>query len=236
MHNPLLLSESLIWQLPGFVVVKDCDSNYLVSNQRATELLGYSSLDSIAGITDYDAKCDAARFAEQFIIEDQLAVNTNKSVSLLYFLKYADEKVYCLLSQKKLLTNPNTKQSMGIYCHSTFLNNAILNSINKNIFDQDNRFLRNNDAHLGGYYLDEYPHPEIMLSKSQAWCLFYLLRGKTCKEIGKILMLSPRTVEKYVESIKEKFECSTKSQLIEKAIDMGYFYSLPLDSKYLMSK
>lgn len=60
------------------------------------------------------------------------------------------------------------------------------------------------------------------LSERQIDCLYYLVRGKSIKEIGKILGLSPRTVEHYLEAVKFKLKCETKSNLIEKALSIGH--------------
>lgn len=53
------------------------------------------------------------------------------------------------------------------------------------------------------------------------------MRGKSCKMIGKILGLSPRTVESYIDHIKLKFGCKLKSEVTGRAIEMGYLYELP---------
>ena len=56
---------------------------------------------------------------------------------------------------------------------------------------------------------------DILLSRREIECIAGLLSGKTMKEIGKILFLSPRTVECYLRSIKGKLDCHTKSELIK---------------------
>ena len=65
------------------------------------------------------------------------------------------------------------------------------------------------------------------LSKRQMECLFFLLRGKTHKEIGGILGLSQRTVDSYIDEIKFKMNCFTQAQLIEKSIGEGLFNLIP---------
>lgn len=73
----------------------------------------------------------------------------------------------------------------------------------------------------------EYPliltrsHLQRELSEREAECLFYLLRGATAREVGKMLHLSPRTVEGYIEELKWAFDCSSKSELLEKATGEG---------------
>lgn len=68
-------------------------------------------------------------------------------------------------------------------------------------------------------------HPDG-LSKRQAQCIYYLMRGKTAKEIAKILHLSSRTIEHYLDSVKIQWNCSSRSELIEKAfISFEAFHS-----------
>ena len=65
-------------------------------------------------------------------------------------------------------------------------------------------------------------YPGIALSKRQSECLYHLLRGKSAVKIGKILGLSPKTVEYYIDEIKNKMGCSSKAEVIEKSIEKGY--------------
>jgi DNA-binding CsgD family transcriptional regulator len=70
-----------------------------------------------------------------------------------------------------------------------------------------------------------------LLSKRQEECLFLLVRGKTTKEIAQALCLSPRTVESYINEIKIKMSCSSKSQIIEKVFNEEMVNILLKDSK-----
>lgn len=98
------------------------------------------------------------------------------------------------------------------------------------------RFLLNTDKLNGyklkqryfSYYLDFNKNSlNCDLSNRQQECLFYLLRGFTCKIIAKQLYISTRTAEFHLEQLKFKFKCLSKSELIEKAIIMGYYDYLP---------
>lgn len=60
-------------------------------------------------------------------------------------------------------------------------------------------------------------HSEIALSNRQIDCLYYLTKGMTSKQIAQRLQLSPRTVEHHFEAIKEKLNCHSRTDLVEKA-------------------
>jgi DNA-binding CsgD family transcriptional regulator len=59
---------------------------------------------------------------------------------------------------------------------------------------------------------------DTYFSKQELKCLRLMVAGKTIKSIGQHLKLSPRTVEHYIENMKQKLNVSTKSDLIEKVI------------------
>ena len=59
------------------------------------------------------------------------------------------------------------------------------------------------------------------LTKRQLDCLFYLVKGMTIKEIAAMLSLSHRTIEHYIEAIKQKLECNSRSDLICRGLQMS---------------
>ncbi len=62
---------------------------------------------------------------------------------------------------------------------------------------------------------------DLKFSSRETECLTYLLTGKTMREISEILGISRKTVGTYVERLKAKLNCSTRSQLISRAIELG---------------
>ena len=57
------------------------------------------------------------------------------------------------------------------------------------------------------------------LSKRESECAYYLTRGMTMKLVAKAMGLSPRTVEFYIENMKDKLRCNTKPDLIARLLD-----------------
>jgi DNA-binding CsgD family transcriptional regulator len=62
------------------------------------------------------------------------------------------------------------------------------------------------------------------LTQRQKEIIYYMIRGKTAKQIASILDLSSRTIEHYIENIKIKTNSDSKSELIDKMID--YFIQI----------
>lgn len=54
-------------------------------------------------------------------------------------------------------------------------------------------------------------------------CLAYVMRGRSAREIGKILNISNKTVESYIASAKKKWECKTRAELFDKAYEEDNF-------------
>jgi DNA-binding CsgD family transcriptional regulator len=59
----------------------------------------------------------------------------------------------------------------------------------------------------------------IILTERERECLFQVVKGKSAREIGLILHRSYRTIEDRIDSVKNKFNCRTKSELLEKLFD-----------------
>lgn len=53
----------------------------------------------------------------------------------------------------------------------------------------------------------------VKLTKRELECAYWLVNGKTISEIGMLLEISPKTVEKFFDSIKKKFNAYTLFQL-----------------------
>lgn len=63
---------------------------------------------------------------------------------------------------------------------------------------------------------------EISLTQREAVCMVHIMKGKTAKEIGKEMNISHRTVETYIEKIKRKTGCWTRSKLVSYGFESGF--------------
>ncbi len=76
---------------------------------------------------------------------------------------------------------------------------------------------------LGGEFGDEY------LTRQEARCMVCLLGGKTAKSTAKIMELSPRTVEHYINNMKKKLSCCSKLDMVLRVMGAEFPYNVDLD-------
>lgn len=62
------------------------------------------------------------------------------------------------------------------------------------------------------------------ITKREFECLEFLSQGNTSKMTAKLLKLSPRTIERHFENIKEKLNIRYKSELINKYVEWKLLY------------
>jgi DNA-binding CsgD family transcriptional regulator len=59
------------------------------------------------------------------------------------------------------------------------------------------------------------------LTQREFECVKLLILGKSAEEVGLIVGISKRTVEKYLENVKKKFSCTKTTQLIYELTKSG---------------
>lgn len=82
-----------------------------------------------------------------------------------------------------------------------------------------------NEANVIDSYPNNYDVYKLHFSKREKECISHLINGLSSKQIAKELNISHRTVEFYLESIKNKFKCRTRLELICKFIKMPINFS-----------
>jgi DNA-binding CsgD family transcriptional regulator len=92
----------------------------------------------------------------------------------------------------------------------------------KNIKESSVEFMKITPG-IKRYYLGS-PNENVFLTPKEFEYLSEYLQGKSAKMIGNLYSVSPRTIEKRLESIKKKLSCHNKSELIEKIIYSQLFY------------
>jgi|688.fasta_scaffold366357_2 DNA-binding CsgD family transcriptional regulator len=77
------------------------------------------------------------------------------------------------------------------------------------------------DLFLSAIQPQRFHYNNCYVTQKEARCLSWLIKGKTAEEIGFILNISRRTVEKHFANIKSKLNCYSKADLIQFGIRSG---------------
>lgn len=230
-------SPSFVFPPNMLCSIKDTNHRIVATNNKTAQLLGFSSAEQMLKnpISDHEVQCKASQLAQNFRSEDKISFQDEKVVVLSQCYYQNDEKKL-FLSEKISLRN-SKNEYIGLFVSSIditatrIINLQPLLSINGMITK-----LNANKLNEQFSVIIRPSYPDIKLSQRQTECLYYIINGYSSSNIGRLCQLSKRTVETYIEHIKDKLLCSSKQELIEKAISLGYLEIIPqvIFDKHLM--
>lgn len=212
----MIIDFELLNKIPGAIGFKDQFSTYLGGNQQLARGMGYSRPQDIVGMKDTDIKSEMVVFADKFMSDDK-AVMISGERQHIDIGRYQDGVLRATLSTKKALLTAD-QQVIG----TVFSRVKLKSSIPGKLFGESLNIKSPQYYTIGGQYGDYH------LSRRETDTLFYVIRGYTAKEIAQKLGLSPKTIEYHIEQLKNKLNCNKKSELVEKSIDLGFIYNLPI--------
>lgn len=214
--------------LPDFVCWKNSDLQYVMINDITAELFGFkSSKISYKGITDFDLKCDAADLAEDYRRDDEMVLNSGKSLTIINFCRYKQDQWKLLFGRKSRLLGDDG-HPRGVFARFLDVTDCPLMRMVYGLFHTDVATFRGKQNKVKQVsYIVKDRFDDFGLSHRESEVLFFLIRGKTAKEIARLIDLSNRTVEKHLDRIKNKLDCASRSELIEKAIVSGIGAIIP---------
>lgn len=213
-------------QMPGAWGCKDKESTFIYANEEYGKIIGVRNHEDITGMTDYDMPCDTVKCAGMFREQDKTVISTGKRMRILDIHPFSGQVWKAYIFTKTPLLNEE-KRIVGTVFHGMDITDASMLEMGTVLTRLAVESVPNDL--LGGQtsYLIGNNFKNIKLTERQSECLFYLLRGKTAKQMAKILNISHRTIEEYLEQLKCKFNVVTKYDLINKAIECGYLNVIP---------
>lgn len=191
---------------------KDCNGLYMGCNDIAAEKSLLKSRQDIIEMSDFDIASLSFSEAELIRQGDQIVINTQKPHYFLYSATNLQNKNVFLTFKAPLWNLKN--ELVGVYGIDTFIdmnNEKTYHQILEKTGISTKDFIKLKCTILSqGYILKN-----KRLTQRQYDCLYWLSRGMTIKEIALKLKLSARTVEHYLETVKNKLNCNTRSELIK---------------------
>ena len=213
----LLPTISRLNKLPGNTLIKDSAGRYLVGNDRLARVLGWRSARDLEGKSDYDIPGTAQERAESYITDDRLILASKIAKEFIGFFDFGDETKRLLFCRKQPYHLDGGL--VGLSVHSCEVSPQLFRQVVERVGGLDLNF---------PIELKETPYNNpLSLSDRQLECLCLFLRGRTAREIAEILELSVRTIEKYLESLKNRLCVESRSELFDAAYDLNYQYIVP---------
>lgn len=217
--------KELFDQMPGAWGCKNNNSEFIYANEEYARIIGVKNKEEIPGMTDFDMPCETVNCASLFREQDKSVMETGKRMKILDIHPFARHEWKAYIFTKTPLLDDN-KNIIGTIFHGLdvtetylldigcLLSKFAIQGVKEDLLGQ-NSFMLSHDF------------KELKLTVRESECLFYLLRGKTVKQIAIVLKISSRTVEEYCEKLRVKFRALNKNELIEKAIEKGYLNTIP---------
>lgn len=201
--------DSYVTNLPGIVFVKDTKSRFLFSSAELAKQAGVATPSKLIELTDFDMPW--AAFADQYQADDARVFQGETIQKFDPFMNHSHEHAFLLVTKQPIIKN---NEIVGVIGNAQLVSTPLQSKLlalkynDKKLTDKNKYELKSN-----------YP----LLTKRESEILFHLIRFYSAKIIGQKLNISSRTVEKHIDVIKEKFQVSSKNELIEFAIDNNLF-------------
>jgi DNA-binding CsgD family transcriptional regulator len=213
--------ESLLW-LPGQLGVfwKNCEGHYLGCNDVAAEKAGLQSRQDVVGRTDFDIDALSNEEATKIRDGDKQTIQEKKPFYFLYTATQSNSK-NVFITFKAPLWNQD-KKIVGTYGIDTFIDLNDQKSSHKKILLQAGIPVKELDAIKSRIFNQNQSVLSSKLTQRQIDCLYHLVKGMTVKEIALTLEISAKTVEHYLDIVKTKLNCRSRSQLVSKALEIPY--------------
>ncbi len=203
---------------------KDSNSVYMGGDEEFLRVCGLSRVEEIKGLTDFECPWNREQ-ALKYINDDKIIYHTRQpQFNIVEETTFADKQIYPVIVSKFPLVSESNDLvgEIGIFAK---LNEAARNKL---AFFMANDILSDSIIPQNRrYYL---PHPDdesesVYLSLREKQCLDEWVLGKTSKEIGRQLGISYRTVEIYINNLKEKLNIRSRSALMQFYLTYQGFWS-----------
>lgn len=207
--------------LSGHVYWKDERGFYLGCNDNMAENLGLKNRHEIVGMSDYDTIVprDSALMYQQQDIE---VIQCREAKQYLDYATYSQGKQLAFQTLKMPIFNGYNKlvAVLGV----SNLINSMVPQVNLDVLG------------LGGNTQISTPLKQEgqifkSLSAREQQCLYHICRGYSAAAISEKLSLSKRTVEDYIERVKNKLGCFNRAELVQLALDKGFLNFYQLNNK-----
>lgn len=206
-------------------LVKDLSGKYRFVNENLAKMYNYQSAKHMLAldVADDELNCEVAEIGDIIIAEDQRVLSSRIKSTFITFGTYADNKNKIALGHKKPICDAHNQIVGIIGTYSDITNNTLAIPLLA-LHQMDNKLFGKNSQN--SYQIKDF-NSDSLLTNREALCVFYLMRSKNAREIAKYLHISVRTVEAYINTLKEKLGCASKGEIIDRMFEIGMNKVIP---------
>jgi DNA-binding CsgD family transcriptional regulator len=204
------LTVKNIFDLPMPAYFLDTRSHMVAVNEETAELVGRQTISDTLGKTAIDF-C-SSEFGSLCLYNDSSVIASGKSKVIEETGHRNDDALLQVISFK--LPWYLDDKIIGLLGFSIYTDADSFNDFAPSLSQLLSTGLLDSNA-SGLIPKFRYNNFDIHLSQRENEIMMHLSRGRTAKNIAIILGISYRTVENHIARIKNKFDCTTKSELID---------------------
>lgn len=212
----------LINQLPGITYFKDTQGRYLSASESLVKIAGMKQHQQFCGLTDPELPW--IEFADYFQQIDRHVLKTKQQDFRIHKAPIVGGDIVTVITHKKPYITP--EGTTGLLGSSSFLENpdrlARIEQRFKSDLSIDPELSITQDYVL----IDKYEN--LNLSKRESECVYYYIRGYTAKQIAQRLTLSYRSIESYLDNVRNKLGTNNKIDMMLRVIETGCFNKVPM--------
>jgi DNA-binding CsgD family transcriptional regulator len=216
-------TNHILSHAPCAIFWKDLSGNILGCNETFLKAASISKFQDI--INKNDQELPWANRWRDYLEDDKRAAKNQCLLTKVERVLLYDREIYAKTTKAPLVENGRIVGIIGTLQDVTdIVHQAGANfSSNANGLSPESLVLRDllQDLVEPRYYLSG-KYEGKYLTKREAECLVCLAHGLTAKETSRLLKISFRTIEIYIQQVKHKFNCSTRSALIREAMAAGF--------------
>lgn len=211
---------------PGITSILSPENTYFHSSKGLIKTIGCKSEDEAQDIPFKNIPAHSHTNHEQWSIDNHIALETKKTVKIISYGNFADGwKVY--LGHQKPIIDEESKESIGVIGNYIDITENSYLDIGRLIKMENNGLKRKQFQ----YRIQENSGFEGITKREQE-VLFWYLHNLNSPAISRRLStdtrpLTPPTVRSYIRSVKLKLGVSTKEELLEKCISIGFMATVP---------
>lgn len=212
---------SMFSQLPGCWGCKDQNSVFVYANEEYSKLVGIEHHDDCVGRTDFDMPSPTTNCAQLFQEQDQMVMKENIKLRVLDIHPYPDGRWRAHIFTKKPWLDDNNNIQGTIFFGQELTDTAILE-----VGHWICRAAGLNTSAQVSFNVHKHPLQKA-LNTRESEVLFLLLYGKKPQYIARVLKMTVKTVENHVLKLRDKFNASTKNELVDLALSSGFGSHIP---------